>query len=107
MADTYFKDRRFELHEKLVEILGTRNVYFQPPESIKIIYPAIIYERYDIPIKHADDKTYLRSCKYRITIIDQDPDSLIVDKMSLFDHCRFVKHFTTSGLNHDVFNLFY
>ena len=36
---------RYELHEFLCEILGSRNVYFQPPESVKMKYPAIVYER--------------------------------------------------------------
>ena len=36
-------ERRLELHEILCTILGSRNVYFQPPESIKMNYPAIVY----------------------------------------------------------------
>ena len=40
---------RYELHEFLCEILGSRNVYFQPPESVKMKYPAIVYERTDFP----------------------------------------------------------
>ena len=30
---------RYELHEFLCEILGSRNVYFQPPESVKMKDP--------------------------------------------------------------------
>ena len=41
---------RYELHEFLCEILGSRNVYFQPPESVKMKYPAIVYERTEIKI---------------------------------------------------------
>ena len=36
---------REELHELLVSVLGSRNVYFQPPESIRMQYPAIVYAR--------------------------------------------------------------
>ena len=35
---------RIELQLKLEEILGSRHVYFQPPASIKMTYPAIVYE---------------------------------------------------------------
>ena len=34
---------RLELDEELVKILGSKNVYFQPPESLKLNYPAIVY----------------------------------------------------------------
>jgi len=35
-------DRRLKLHEILCGILNTRNAYFQPPESVKMNYPAIV-----------------------------------------------------------------
>ena len=31
-------DRRLKLHEELCDILGSRNVYFQPPETVKMKY---------------------------------------------------------------------
>lgn len=34
---------RLELQNKLEELLGSRHVYFQPPESVKMEYPAIKY----------------------------------------------------------------
>ena len=39
-------DRRLQLHEELCSVLGSRNVYFQPPETIKLTYPCIIYSKY-------------------------------------------------------------
>ena len=37
-------DRRNDLQKLLVEVLGSKNVYFQPPESVKMKYPAIVYQ---------------------------------------------------------------
>ena len=68
---------RLRLHEELVNILGSRYVYFQPPESIKLNYPCIIYERYDISNTFADDDVYLDPRQYRITVVDKNPDSEI------------------------------
>ena len=85
-------DDRFELHEKLVAILGTRNVYYQPPESVKISYPAIVYSRADIGNVFADNEVYGQNHKYRIVIIDSNPDSIIVSKMSLFKTARFERN---------------
>lgn len=98
---------RLELHEELVKILGSRYVYFQPPESIKLRYPAIVYSRSDIRNNYANDDVYLQKVAYKVTVIDSNPDSEIVMKLSRFRYTRFVNHFTSDGLNHDVFTIYY
>lgn len=98
---------RLELHEKLVSVLGTRYVYFQPPESVKMKYPAIVYERSDIPNKFANDDVYLQTVKYKVTVVDRDPDSEVVERMSKFKTARFEKHYVADGLNHDTFTIYY
>lgn len=100
-------DRRLELHEMLCEILGSRNVYFQPPESLKMKYPAIEYERDKIDNKFADNEPYMQSIRYTITVIDEDPDSEIVNKVSELPMCSHDRHFTSDNLNHDTFTLYY
>ena len=98
---------RLTLHQELVNILGSRYVYFQPPESIKMHYPCIVYERYDIDNTPADDMAYLQPCHYRVTVIDEDPDSDIVKAMSQFPTARFIRHQVIENLNHDTFNIYY
>jgi hypothetical protein len=98
---------RLELHEKLVSVLGTRYVYFQPPESIKMKYPAIVYERSGIPNKFANNDVYLQAIRYKVTVVDSDPDSEIVERMSKFKTARFEKHYVSDGLNHDTFTIYY
>lgn len=98
---------RLTLHEELVNILGSNFVYFQPPESIKLKYPCIIYERRDISNTFADNDQYVQPRQYEITIIDEDPDSEIVDRMAKFPMSRFVKHLVVDNLNHDIFNVYY
>lgn len=100
-------DKRLELHEKLVEVLGSRNVYFQPPASIKMKYPAIVYERNDIVNRHANNQVYNRRMAYTVTIIDTNPDSEIVVKLSQLPMCSYDRHFESDNLNHDVFTLHY
>lgn len=107
MNNQNLKDRRLALHAELINILGSNHVYFQPPESIKMTYPAIVYERYDIPTLDADNEKYLRNCKYRVTVIDKDPDSVVVDRLSKFRFAKFNRHFAADGLNHDVFLVYY
>lgn len=100
-------ERRLELHELLCEILGSRNVYFQPPESIKMRYPAIRYSLEDISTKHANGKNYMITNKYMVTVIDDDPDSDVIRKMLTLEMCSFNRSYTSDGLNHYVFELYY
>lgn len=99
--------RRLELHAELCKVLGSTNVYFQPPESIKMKYPAIVYSRENINNTFANDTVYLQSYSYMITVIDRDPDSDIVERVSKMPKCRYSRHFTSDNLNHDVFTLNY
>lgn len=98
---------REDLHEILCSILGSRYVYFQPPESMKLKYPCIVYERSYIRMMRADNIIYKASKEYTVTIIDEDPDSEIPDKMLELPYCKFDRHFVSDNLNHDVFRLYY
>lgn len=96
---------RLELQTLLEELLGSRNVYFQPPESVKMKSPAIVYGLEDIENTFANDGVYLSQRKYSLTVIDEDPDSLIVGKVAALPTCQFNRHFESENLNHDVFIL--
>ena len=98
---------RLELQNLLESILGSRNVYYQPPESIKIKYPAIIYSRNNLDNNFADDIVYMQNHTYQIIVIDANPDSEIVNKISKLPMCRYNRHYTSDNLNHDVFILNY
>lgn len=100
-------DRREQLHEVFCKILQSRNAYFQPPESIKMNYPAIVYELADIPSLYANNGVYLSGRKYTVTIIDKDPDSSLVGKVSALPTCKFSRSYKAEGLNHWSFTLQY
>ena len=100
-------DSRLELHEILCDILGSRHVYFQPPSSVKMVYPAIVYSRNSIGNDFANDLVYKQSLGYTVTVIDEDPDSNVVEKISRLPMCRFDRHFTSDNLNHDVITLYF
>lgn len=100
-------DRRLQLHEVLCSILGTRNVYFQPPESVKINYPAIVYALDDIENIYADNMLYLSPRKYTVTAITKDPDSDLPNKIAVLPMCRFNRPYKSDNLNHYNFSLYY
>lgn len=98
--------RRLNLHEELCELLGNENVYFQPPASVKMSYPAIRYRLYDIDNNHGDNIPYLQFHAYEITLIHKDPDNDVVEKLSKLPFCRFNRHYAAENLNHYVFILY-
>ena len=98
---------RLKLHELLCETLGSRQVYFQPPESVQMKYPAIVYSRNRIDNEHANDGVYMQSPSYSITVIDKNSDSEIVERVSRLPMCRFDRRFTADNLNHDTFTVYY
>lgn len=98
---------RLDLQTQLEEILGTRNVYYQPPESIKLSYPCILYSLADINDAKADNSSYMKNRRYEVILIDEDPDSCYVDPILDLPYSRFDRSYPTSGLNHFVFSLYY
>lgn len=100
-------DRRLKLHEILCECLDSRNVYYQPPNELMMKYPAIVYKREKIDNTYADGKVYIQDKGYMVTVIDKNPDSKVVEKMSKLPFCQFIRHYTADNLNHDVFVIYY
>ena len=99
---------RLELHDELCELLGTNNVYFQPPESSKINYDCIVYHRDNFHIRHANDNKYMLMDRYELEFIYRDPDSEIPKNiLEHFKYCSFDRHFISDNLNHDTFDLYY
>lgn len=98
---------RAELQSLLVEILGSDQVYFQPPPSVQMQYPCIVYRRDYMDVKHADNRPFNRRMRYQVTVIDRDPDSVIPDKIAELPLCSFDRFYTAENLNHDVFKLFF
>lgn len=105
---------RLDLHETLLDILvglsvrerdGSGHLYFQPPETVKMTYPAIVYTLSGIPIRHADNRPYKHAKQYTITAIDKDPDSKLPERIAEFSTVRFDRFFTSENLNHWVFTI--
>ena len=98
---------RLELQTMLEKLLGSRNVYFQPPESIKLKYPAIVYSLNNIRNIHASNAIHKKDMVYTLTYIDKDPDSENVEKISSLPYCEFDRFYTSDNLNHYIFTIYY
>ena len=98
---------RLDLQSLLEELLESRNVYYQPPESVKMQYPAIRYSKKKIESVHADDSKYLMRDCYELIVISRTPDHPVIEKLILLPYCSFDRHYVVDNLNHDVFTLYY
>lgn len=99
--------QRLQLQAKLEEILGSENVYFQPPANIQMEYPCIVYKRDQADTMFAGNNPYRYTTRYLVTVIDRDPDSVVPKKVASLPMCLFNRFFTAANLNHDVFNLYF
>lgn len=99
--------QRLDLQGVLVVLLESDNVYFQPPPEVEMEYPCIVYHRERMEISHADNAPYRNKKRYLVTVIDRDPDSEIPDRVATLPGVSYDRFFTTEGLNHDVFRLFF
>ena len=103
------EEGRLELHEKLCTLLGSRQVYYQPPETIKMKYPAIVYDLYRINQRFADDSNYRLMPAYSVTIIDRSTRlDWITEMFQVFSkYCSLERTYTADNLVHYSFILYY
>lgn len=100
-------DRRLQFQTILEELLGSRNVYFQPEENIQMVYPAIVYNLDYLNTKHGNNNPYNVQIRYSVTHIARKPNSDLVLKLANLPKSNFDRAFKSDGLNHTSFNIYY
>ena len=98
---------RLELHSVLQELLGSSNVYYQPPESIKMQYDAIRYSKKTIDSKYANDRKYSMIDRYEIIVISRLPDNPAIKKLLSLPYCSYDRHYIADNLHHDVLTIYW
>ena len=98
---------RLQLHEVLCDILGTRQVYFQPPESVRMKYPSIVYSLERVDKRKADDTGYLKTRRYQVQYISRDPDNEVIDRLLDLPYSSFDRRFVVDNLYHDCVALYF
>lgn len=96
-----------QIQSLLEDILGSSNVYFQPPATVQMQYHAIVYARDLAHTSFADNKPYRHTKRYSVTHICQDPNCPVPDKIAGLPMCTFERFFPSGNLNHDVFNIYF
>ena len=98
---------RIELQELLEKILGNKNVYFQPPESMRLHYPCIVYDRNTYAPIFANNETYLRRTRYTLRLITKDPDTPFAEALEDIPYCSHTRNYIADNLYHDIYDLYW
>ena len=106
------EERRIEFHNKLLLTLSQINpiisVYFSAPTNLSLRYPAAIYKRDGMDRKNANDRVYLKRCKYTLTIIDDTPIKSYIDLiLEAFEYASFDRQYVYDNLYHYVFTIYF
>ena len=98
---------RLDFQTFLEAVKGDDNVYFQPPPSLRMNYPAIVYELYDIENTPADNLAYIQATRYQLTYITKNPDDVMIKTLAKLPLCSFDRFYTAENLNHYTYTIFY
>lgn len=98
---------RLDLQKILESVKGVKKAYFQPPATVQLKYPCIIYELAGDRTQHADNIKYLRKKRYTLMVIDRDPDSEIYERLLDLQFSAFDRFYTADNLNHWIISLYY
>ena len=101
------KRTRLTLQTKLEDLLGSNHVYYQPPENLKMEYPAIRYSKSDEEDIYANNIKYLSMSVYDLIVIDKKPDNPVIKKLLELPYSEFDRHYVADSLNHDIIRIFY
>ena len=97
-----------DLQNELKALLGSDNVYFQPPSNVNMHYPCFVFYRGSGSQMNANNYTYKFDKRYVVTYIGYDPDDDMVDRVvHHFQMVKYDRHFVEDNLQHDVFSLYW
>lgn len=101
--------RRLDFQVRLESLVPEgAKVYFQPPATVKMTYPCVIYSLQRVYAYHADNIMYNYTKAYTVTYVDRNPDATFPDtylKSQPMTH--FDREFTSDNLHHWVFTTYY
>lgn len=95
-----------DLLHMLQQAVGHIRVYFQPPENLKIEYPAVVFHLSKIEIDHASDMPYKGAKEYSVTLITKDPEPDVIDEILKIPYSSLDTTYISDGMNHFVFTVY-
>ena len=107
IPESWSEEKRFLFDEMLKETTGLSNVYYDPPESVLMEYPAIVYKKTNMPARYANNKKYMKHLAFEVQVIAEDADTPYVDLVHNIKYSAFDRHFIADDLHHDTFTIIF
>lgn len=98
--------KQAEFNKLLQDVLGSKNVYYQPPAELTMKYPCIRYEASNLDIKRADNHGYIASRAYSVIYIAKKQDEDVIMRLARLPRSRHDRSYKASGLYHEVFTIY-
>lgn len=98
---------RLELQSKLEELLGNRNVYYNPPANLKMEYDAIRYSLGGVQTTNANNTKYSKTKRYEGIVISKKSDPEVVDKILELPYTSLGTPYKADNLNHYPFTIYF
>ena len=100
-------DKRMLLQSELERLVGP-NVYFQPPATVQLKYPCVIYNLSSGNSIYADNSVYTYTNRFELIFIYRKQNMEIVETvLRTFTMCTVSRVYIADNLYHYVFNLYY
>lgn len=99
--------KRENLQRKFEELLGSRNVYYNPPVNTQMKYDAIRYSKKKPDVKYANNKKYKTMNCYEVIVIARIPDHPVIDLLLELPYSEYDRHYAANNLHHDVLTIYY
>jgi hypothetical protein len=98
---------RLDLQEVLEELLGSEHVYYDPPATLKMVYPCIRYSRTGLNVDNADDTKYRKINQYELIVISKKADPEVVEGILELPYSSLGRPYKADNLNHYPITLYF
>lgn len=98
---------RLSLQTLLETILGSSEVYFQPPSTVRMSYPAIVYNVDGLDTQWADNLAYRQDVEYQVVFITRDPDDETWRALGRLPKSSLARRDVVDNLYHYYFTLYF
>ena len=100
--------KRVDIQEKFKFLLGSNNVYYQPPANLKMKYPAIVYSLDGLDVKRFDNTRLINKNCFSVThIYRNESENLVETMLKNFEYISFDNRSIVDGIYNDHFTIYW
>ena len=100
--------KRVDIQEKFKFLLGSNNVYYQPPANLKMKYPAIVYSLDGLDVKRFDNRRLINKNCFSVThIYRNESENLVETMLKNFEYISFDNRSIVDGIYNDHYTIYW